>query len=114
MHTLKCVLIIMAKPKVEKSQTLFESIFEDRSSKSQLQECDIPDSFKKQIAKAIVGKGKNDSLVVIITLKNGKSATFALTFNQQRLCSVGDRLKASSLKAYKTSNDVLVLEGEVL
>lgn len=107
MHTLKCVLISMAK-------TAFEIAFEDRSSKVNLQECSIPDSFKKQIAKAIVGKGKNDSLVVIITLKNGKSATFALTFNQQRLCSVGDRLKASSLKAYKTSNDVLVLEGEVL
>ena len=104
----------MAK-KTSEVKTTLASIFEERAAKSNsLTEIEISDNFRKSISKVVVCEGKNNGKAAIVYTKDGKSATFGITFNLQKQVSVGDRIKLRSLKAYETENGFIVLEGEAI
>ena len=104
----------MAK-KTSEVKTTLSSIFEERAAKSSsLTEIEIPDNFRKSISKVVICEGKNNGKSAIVYTKDGKSAIFGITFNLQKLVSVGDRIKLRSLKAYETENHFIVLEGEAI
>lgn len=101
--------------KTSEVKTTLESIFEERAaSSSKLTEIKISDNFRKSISKVVVCEGKNNGKAAIVYTKDGKSAIFGLVFNLQKQVSVGDRIKLRSLKAYKTENGFIVLEGEAI
>ena len=104
----------MAK-KTSETKTTLASIFEERAAKSNsLTEIEISDNFRKSISKVVVCEGKNNGKAAIVYTKDGKSAFFSITFALQKLVSVGDRLKLTSLRAYETENHFIVLEGEAI
>lgn len=101
--------------KTSETKTTLESIFEQRAAESSsLTEIEISDNFRKSISKVVVCEGKNNGKAAIVYTKDGKSAIFGITFNLQKIVSVGDRIKLRSLKAYETENGFIVLEGEAI